>query len=338
MLLMSKNQSRFDAMMTPELKEIVEHAKGLEKWPLARLISLFETNTEQAKQARHSVMSSLKCGSKNGLVLGITGTPGAGKSSLIGELCLSMLTENAELSIAVLAVDPSSQRSGGALLGDRTRTNFPVNDKRLFFRSQASDLDLGGVGKKTFQVTRLLKHLFDIIIIETVGIGQSEIEVEQLSDHTCLVLQPLAGDQVQFMKAGIMEVPDTFIINKCDEDSLAKRSYHLLKTSLKLVNISLNKNSENSKNIFLTSAIKQKGISELTHFLLQLESNSATRKDTQTQEHFYLDKWIQQEFGRFGSTVFKQSESTILNSQQSYEEKENMLFEIMKEMIPSLGS
>jgi len=334
---MSKNLNRFDAMMTPEIKDMVERAKSLEKWPLARLISLFETNTEQAKQARHCVMSSLKDSSKNGLILGITGTPGAGKSSLIGELCLSMLAEKPDLSIAVLAVDPSSQRSGGALLGDRTRTNFPVNDKRLFFRSQASDLDLGGVGKKTYQVTRLLRQLFDIIIIETVGIGQSEIEVEQLSDHTCLVLQPLAGDQVQFMKAGIMEVPNTFIINKCDEDSLAKRSYHLLKTSLKLVNVSLNKNSENSKNIFLTSAIKQKGIAELTHFLLQLESDSSTRKDVQAQEYFYLGKWIQQEFGRFGLTLFKQSENTIFTSQQSYEEKENKLLEIMKEMIPSLS-
>ncbi len=334
---MSKNQSRFDAMMTPELKEMVERAKDLEKWPLARLISVFEINTEQAKQARHSVISSLKDSSKNGLILGITGTPGAGKSSLIGELCLSLLDEKPELSIAVLAVDPSSQRSGGALLGDRTRTNFPVNDKRLFFRSQASDLDLGGVGKKTYQVTRLLRQLFDIIIIETVGIGQSEIEVEQLSDHTCLVLQPLAGDQVQFMKAGIMEVPDTFIINKCDEDSLAKRSYHLLKTSLKLVNVSLNKHSENSKSVFLTSATKQKGITELTRFLLQLEADLSTRKDRETQEYFYLEKWIQQEFGRFGLTLFKQSKNTIITSQQSYEEKENTLFEMMKEMIPSLS-
>lgn len=338
MLLMSKNQSRFDAMMPPELTELVARAKSLEKWPLARLISLFETNTEQAKHARHNIISSLQSHSKNGLVLGVTGTPGAGKSSLIGELCLSMLAENPALSIAVLAVDPSSQRSGGALLGDRTRTNFPVNEKRLFFRSQASDLDLGGVGKKTYQVTRLLRHLFDIIIIETVGIGQSEIEVEKLSDHTCLVLQPLAGDQVQFMKAGIMEVPDTFIINKCDEDSLAKKSYHLLKSSLKLVNVSLNHGDENSKNIFLTSAIKQKGITELTQYLLQLVSDVSIRKDIQDQEHFYLNKWIQQEFGRFGTTILKQNRNTLLNSQQSYEQKENTLFEFMNTLIPSLSS
>lgn len=329
-------------MMMTELNEMIERAKRLEKWPLARLISLFETNTENAKQSRHYVIETLREDSvnspKNGLVLGITGTPGAGKSSLIGEICLDMLTQNPELSIAVLAVDPSSQRSGGSLLGDRTRTNFPVNDNRLFFRSQASDLDLGGVGKKTYQVTRLLRYLFDIIIIETVGIGQSEIEVEQLSDHTCLILQPFAGDQVQFMKAGIMEVPDTFVVNKCDEDSLAKKSYHLLKSSLKLVNISLDQGNQTSKQIFLTSALKQKGIDELSGFILQLQSDASARKDMQEQEAYYLRKWVQQEFGRFGTTQFDALPQDKLFVQKSYEEKERIIIDALHTAIPSLAS
>ena len=331
----------FSSIITKfELTEMIERARRLEKWPLARLISLFETNTAQAKLARNGVIDLLKThddqvATKKGLVLGITGTPGAGKSSLIGEACLNMLSQNPDLSIAVLAVDPSSQRSGGSLLGDRTRTNFPVNDKRLFFRSQASDLDLGGVGKKTYQVTRLLRYLFDIIIIETVGIGQSEIEVEQLSDHTCLILQPFAGDQVQFMKAGIMEVPDTFIINKCDEDSLAKKSYHLLKSSLKLVNISLDDTHKSSQKIFLTSALKQKGIDELSHFLLQLQSDPTIRKDTQQQETFYLRKWVQEEYGRFGVNQFNALERTF-KPNNSYEEKESIMSDHMKIVIPSL--
>lgn len=328
-------------MMMTELNDMIDRATRLEKWPLARLISLFETNTEKAKKARQTVIDALnsrpKNNQKHGLVLGITGTPGAGKSSLIGELCLSILEAKPNLSIAVLAVDPSSQRSGGSLLGDRTRTNFPVNDNRLFFRSQASDLDLGGVGKKTYQVTRLLRHLFDIIIIETVGIGQSEIEVEQLSDHTCLVLQPFAGDQVQFMKAGIMEIPDTFVINKCDEDNLAKKSYHLLKSSLKLVNISLDHDPEASKKIFLTSALKQRGIEELSRFLLQLQSDSSTRHDIQSQELFYLRKWAHQEFGRFGTNQFDALPETQLRSGKSYEEKERIFLDAIQNVIPSLA-
>lgn len=329
-------------MIMTELNEMIERATRLEKWPLARLISLFETDTEKAKQARHNVINALKkrpeSNMKSGLVLGITGTPGAGKSSLIGEVCLNMLQQNPELSIAVLAVDPSSQRSGGSLLGDRTRTNFPVNDNRLFFRSQASDLDLGGVGKKTYQVTRLLRHLFDIIIIETVGIGQSEIEVEQLSDHTCLILQPFAGDQVQFMKAGIMEVPDTFIVNKCDEDSLAKKSYHLLKSSLKLVNISLDQGRDSTKKIFLTSALKQKGIDELTRFLLKLQADFSIRKSPQQQESYYLRKWVQQAFGRFGTEKYDAIPHNDLWLNSSYEEKERLIFKDLQSVIPSLTS
>ncbi len=263
--------------------DLLERAQRLEKWPLARLLSLFETQTETAKAARHEVMQHIQSHpeqyNKDGLILGITGTPGAGKSSLIGALCLQLLARNPDLSIAVLAVDPSSQSSGGALLGDRTRTQFPPDEKRLFFRSQASDLDLGGVGKKSFQVTRILRKLFDFVIIETVGIGQSEVEIEQLSDYSCLVLQPFAGDQVQFMKAGIMEVPDTFIINKCDEDSLAKKSYHLLKSSLKLMHVYIDEKESDARKVFMTSATKQKGIIELTDFFLTLAGDPTRRKD-----------------------------------------------------------
>ncbi|UZE94687.1 GTP-binding protein [Alkalimarinus alittae] len=338
---MSRNQSSIDSTMMTEINDMLERATRLEKWPLARLISQFETSTDKAKQIRHTVIEALNNRpdkmKKNGLVLGITGTPGAGKSSLIGEVCLNILDKKPELSIAVLAVDPSSQRSGGSLLGDRTRTNFPINDNRLFFRSQASDLDLGGVGKKTYQVTRLLRHLFDIIIIETVGIGQSEIEIEQLSDHTCLILQPFAGDQVQFMKAGIMEVPDTFIINKCDEDSLAKKSYHLLKSSLKLVNVSIDQEVDAAKKIFLTSAIKQKGIDELSSFILQLYSDPAVRKDTREQELFYLRKWVQQEFGRFGTSQLNALPAYELQSHNSYEKKESIILDAIHAVIPSLA-
>ena len=117
----------------------------------------------------------------------------------------------------MLAVDPSSQVSGGALLGDRTRMRFPPDERRLFFRSQASESDLGGLGPSTFQVCRLLTRLFDCVMIETVGIGQSEADIRHLADRVYLVLQPLGGDEVQFLKAGIIEVPHAFILNKCDE-------------------------------------------------------------------------------------------------------------------------
>ena len=301
--------SRMNEAIPAELLELLSKAQRHEKWPIARLISIFERNTTDNLIARHQIISYLNSHptqfAKEALVLGITGTPGAGKSSLIGESCLSLLKSNTDLSIAVLAIDPSSHDSGGALLGDRTRVIFPVKDNRLFFRSQASQLDLGGMSKRTFHVIRLLRKLFDVIIIETVGIGQSEIEVQRLSDHTCLVMQPLAGDQVQFMKAGIMEVPDTFIINKCDEDALAKKSLHLLKSSLKLASIYVDHQEAKPKNIFLTSATKNKGIHELCKFIIELTQHKVCPTQLAHQENYFLHKWIKEAYGEFGMGIFE---------------------------------
>ena len=318
--------AKMQAALPEELVQLIAQAKAHEKWPVARLISIFERHTEANLIARHQIVDYLNQqpdqGNKTGIVLGITGTPGAGKSSLIGELCLSLLKNSTDISIAVLAIDPSSHVSGGALLGDRTRTLFPINDKRLFFRSQASQLDLGGMSKQTFHVTRLLRKLFDIIIIETVGIGQSEVEVQRLSDHTCLVMQPLAGDQVQFMKAGIMEVPDTFIINKCDEESLAKKSLHLLKSSLKLASIHLDHAEAKPKEIFLASATKRLGIDKLCDFVFNLSKQVVSQEFLEKQEHYFLLKSIKQQYGEFGFSVYTELSKQENKFSGTLEEKE----------------
>ncbi|HEU5057621.1 MAG TPA: hypothetical protein VFU21_13900, partial [Kofleriaceae bacterium] len=149
-------------------------------------------------------------------LVGLTGPPGAGKSSLIAAIAPRLLVEQPGWAVAVLAVDPSSAASGGALLGDRVRVRFPPDDDRLFFRSQSSDLELGGLGRHTFAVCRLLQHLFDVLLVESVGVGQSEIEITRLVDRTLLVLSPHWGDSVQLMKAGVMEVPDLVVLAKQD--------------------------------------------------------------------------------------------------------------------------
>ncbi len=332
--------------LSAERCEQLQQARKHEKWPIAQLISIFERNTEANFIARHQIMSYLDLHAdqfnKQALVLGITGTPGAGKSSLIGELCLNLLEKRPELSIAVLAIDPSSHESGGALLGDRTRTIFPVKDKRLFFRSQASQQDLGGLSKQTFHVTRLLRRLFDLIIIETVGIGQNEIEIQRLSDHSCLVMQPLAGDQVQFMKAGIMEIPNTFIINKCDEDALAKKSLHLLKASLKLAQIHVhdqeNSSSDKpSRDIFLTSAIRKKGIDELAEFILRLIQDSASKFHIPQQEAYFLEKWIRQAYGEFGMAIYQHLHADKHLQEGSFEQKEQRFKQLISQFLTHLS-
>ncbi len=327
-----------------QLRALLEKAGKHEKWPVAQLVSIFERQNFDSTVARHQLETYLNNHEeqypKHAAIIGITGTPGAGKSSLIGEVCLELLKQQPELSIAVLAIDPSSQESGGALLGDRTRTLFPINDKRLFFRSQASHQDLGGMGKTTYQVSRILRRLFDLIIIETVGIGQSEIEVQRLSDHTFLVMQPLAGDQVQFMKAGIMEVPDTFIINKCDEDILARKSLHLLRASLKLARIHLDNETPKHKNILLTSAIKQKGIGELSGQIVDLLEEVKQHSSMQATKHreYFLRKNIAQDYGEFGLAIYDATpKEQSANSLATYEQQELAFSRLINDYIKPLN-
>ncbi len=283
--------------MRPELDQLLADARQRQKYAVARLISVFEDNRPEAAQRRRYVLDQLGNSDKQsrGTFIGITGTPGAGKSSLIGALATRLLDQTDAQAIGVLAVDPTSQESGGSLLGDRTRVQFAHDEPRLFFRSQASDLDLGGLSRRTFQVCRLLRHLFDYIFIETVGIGQSETDIRLLADRTYLVLQPLGGDHVQFMKAGIMEIPDVFVINKADQSEAAAQSYHMLRSTLGLARPD---DPDPDLPIFRTSTIDGQGLDELTTDIAA-SCTHADRTFREREAHFFA-KWIRAEFGRDG--------------------------------------
>lgn len=150
-------------------------------------------------------------------VVGVTGAPGVGKSSFIGKLADDL--RRREFKVAVVAIDPSSPVTGGALLGDRLRMMHGQPDADFFVRSLSSGDRLGGLGPQCEQVVALLDgYGFDVILLETVGAGQSDIAVRDLAEHTALVLMPQAGDAIQFSKAGIMEIASAFVLNKCDLD------------------------------------------------------------------------------------------------------------------------
>ena len=170
-------------------------------------------------------------GEAPGHIVGVTGPPGAGKSSLLSELVRAWRSD--ARSVAVLAVDPSSKRSGGALLGDRARIAFDPADRGVFIRSAAAGGRLGGLAPATRAAAHALAAAFDVVVIETVGVGQSETEVAEVADTVAVVVQPGAGDALQFLKAGIMEVPDVLVVTKADLGKVADAAVRDLRAALR---------------------------------------------------------------------------------------------------------
>ena len=157
-----------------------------------------------------------------GTVVGVTGPPGVGKSSLCNALVAELRKRS--LSVAVIAVDPSSRRSGGALLGDRARIEADPEDGGVFIRSMAARQRLGGLADLSFPAAVLLRACFDRVLVETVGVGQSETEIADCADLVILCVQPASGDGLQFMKAGVMETPDLVLVTKADLGAPARRA------------------------------------------------------------------------------------------------------------------
>jgi LAO/AO transport system kinase len=167
-----------------------------------------------------------------GLVLGLTGPPGVGKSTLASALLRLWRAQG--VRVGVIAVDPSSQRTGGALLGDRIRMRTDPTDDGVFVRSLAARGRLGGLADLAFPAVILMRALFDRVMVESVGVGQSEAEIASVTDRVVLCIQPGSGDSLQFMKAGIMEIPDIAVVTKADTGPAVRRALADLKGALGL--------------------------------------------------------------------------------------------------------
>ncbi len=164
-------------------------------------------------------------------VIGLTGPPGAGKSTLLSALLRAWRAGGR--TVAMLAVDPSSRRSGGSLLGDRARIDFDPSDPGVLIRSTAAGLRLGGLAPASRTSAQALAAAFDIVVIETVGVGQAETEVADVADTVAVVVQPGGGDVLQFLKSGIMEIPDVLVVTKADLGQLATRTRRDLAAALR---------------------------------------------------------------------------------------------------------
>jgi LAO/AO transport system kinase len=201
----------------------------------APVLNLVESRRPAAREQTAALLAAVSPaalgGEAPGHVVGVTGPPGVGKSSLLSRLLAEWRSRDA--SVAVLAVDPSSRRSGGALLGDRARIEADPADRGVFIRSTAAGDRLGGLAPATRAAAGALSAAFDVVVIETVGVGQSETEVADVADTVAVVVQPGSGDVLQFLKAGIMEVPDVVVVTKSDLGRIATRAVADLHAALR---------------------------------------------------------------------------------------------------------
>ncbi len=232
----------------------IENLFNAEKRTIARSISIIEENNSLSSELQKKIYNKIGKAYR----IGITGPPGAGKSTITNYLTKLFRTQNKK--VGIIAVDPTSPFTGGALLGDRIRMSDLVHDKGVFIRSMATRGSLGGLSKKAVDAADVLDAAgYDYIIFETVGVGQSELDIVQAADTTIVVLVPESGDTVQAMKAGLMEIADFFVLNKSDRPA-AQQAVTALKTILML-----REHDADSwmPNIIKTIATENKGIEEV---------------------------------------------------------------------------
>lgn len=272
----------------------LEDLKSGGKRAIARALSRLDRPTLTVDDA---AMLDSAYAQPQGIVIGLTGPPGVGKSTLTQALIESIRAVGQ--SVAVIAVDPSSQSTGGALLGDRTRLSLDPEDKKLFVRSLAARDRLGGLSDHAIAAAMLLRALFDVVLVETVGIGQSDADVALIADRSLLCIQPGSGDALQFMKAGIMEWPDVIAVTKADTGALARRALADVEGALGLA-----VHTGDGPSVCLVSARTGDGVDSLVEALLTDDAS-----DRSGQAERLVRDAITRKFGSYGAS--KLSPSTI---------------------------
>lgn len=238
----------------------VEQLKSGNRRALAKAITLVESKLDQHREQAQSLLNTLLPDTGNSIRIGITGIPGVGKSTFIEAFGLFLIEQGKK--VAVLAVDPSSPIRGGSILGDKTRMELLSREDNAFIRPSPSEGALGGVAQKTRETMLLCEAAgYDVILVETVGVGQSEYEVAAMVDFFLVLMLPNAGDELQGIKRGIMELADALVINKADGESLnlAKQTQTHYKNAFHL----LSHDSFWQPKVQTCSALEKKGINDV---------------------------------------------------------------------------
>jgi LAO/AO transport system kinase len=228
-------------------------------------LNLLESTAPKDREQTRALLAEVSpaaLGSEaEGHIVGVTGPPGAGKSTLLSTLLHAWREQGR--TVAMLAVDPSSRRSGGALLGDRARIEFDPSDRGVLIRSTAAGERLGGLAAATRSAAQALAAAFDVVVIETVGVGQAETEVADVADTVVVVVQPASGDVLQFLKSGIMETPDVLAVTKADLGDIALATRRDLNAALRSLG------ARETKVVAVSSLPPTQGIEELVSALEQ---------------------------------------------------------------------
>ncbi|MBT6325595.1 MAG: methylmalonyl Co-A mutase-associated GTPase MeaB [Bdellovibrionales bacterium] len=257
-----------------------------ERRSLAKAITLLESQNKEDQVKSNELITKILDKTGKAIRLGISGAPGVGKSTFIESLGILLLNQGRK--VAVLAIDPSSPIHGGSILGDKTRMEKLSIHQNAFIRPTPSKCKLGGVASRTYETILLCEAAgFDTIIIETVGVGQSEVDVKNMTDHFSVLISPKAGDELQGIKKGIIEISDTIIVNKNDGE-LKKHAKQTANEYQNALNVSQNEH----KTIFTCSALENNNIDKFwDHIQNSLENNQIELKRTK-QRSEYLNKLI----------------------------------------------
>ena len=315
------------------MTDILERFLQGDRIACARMITLVEDNSALAEKDVSRVFAALKERMGRALRIGITGPPGAGKSSLADKLTL--LWRKQGKTIGIVAVDPTSPFTGGAILGDRIRMTEIAMDPGVFIRSMATRGSLGGLARRTQEVSDLLDAFGkDILLIETVGVGQSELEIAGAADVTLVVLVPESGDSIQAMKAGLMEIGDLFVVNKADRPG-ADQAVSDIEMILKL------KDKEVRTPILKTTATTGEGVEDLRVAiekqveLLQATGGWEGRRERRVRERIaeLVEDRIRGRLWERGKTrIAELAGGVMLGRESLYEAAERAYQELMDEL------
>ncbi len=280
-------------MSGPKRLSIAEYREGVlngSRAVLAKAITLVESVRPSDQELAQQLLQSLLDKTGNAIRVGITGVPGVGKSTLLDQLGVYLLEKGHR--VAVLAIDPSSTLSGGSILGDKTRMVRLAADERAFIRPSPTSTELGGVARKTRETLLLCEAAgFDVVIIETVGVGQSEVVVANMVDTFVTLMLPGAGDELQGIKKGLLEMADIIAVNKCDGDNetkakLARREY------LSALHYLPQRHRAWKATVLLVSGLKGIGLTDLWATILQQREALVAEGELESLRAEQQRKWM----------------------------------------------